>query len=518
MRAPTAASGLVPGKSAPVPTARPAQAGLRHLTAGRHPKAACRWAAEGASTAVRRHGALPPGQQVRPCDHARPWSCRCDRSGQCWFRSVAAAPSNRRLTGLGRVVTDGLERLLGPLGERCGKAYAPAVPLLDLVPRSFGDYEAAGGGRGLQTALTGWPVAVIQEVARSGLRGRGGAGFPTGAKWRAVRAVGAGPRFAVGNAAEGEPATFKDRLLLRTNPYQVLEGLAIAAYAVGAEHAYLGLKETFTAELQAVTRALREMREADALGGVPIELVLGPDLYLFGEETGLEEVIEGRPPLPRAARPFMQGLFARPPADNPTLVNNVETLANVPHVLADGPDWLRANGPEAAPGTMVFTVCGDVRREGVFELPLGTLLRYLLEVAGGSPAGRALKAIFPGASNTVILPGQLDVPLDFDSMRRAGSGLGAGGFAVFDDSACMVQAAWRYSRFLYVESCGQCPACKLGTGEVTQTLESIHAGGGSHRDLELILVRARGSTGGQKCALPTGESLLMQSLVQAFGE
>jgi NADH-quinone oxidoreductase subunit F len=155
----------------------------------------------------------------------------------------------------------------------------------------------------------------------------------------------------------------------------------------------------------------------------------------------------------------------------------------------------------------------------VFELPLGSPLRSLVEeLAGGPPDGRAVKAIFPGASNTVISPAQLDVPLDFDSMRQVGSGLGAGGFAVFDDSACMVQAAHRYSRFLFVESCGQCPACKFGTGEVTETLAAIEAGGGSDRDLELILVRARGSTGGQKCALPTGESLLMQSLVQGFGE
>jgi len=381
------------------------------------------------------------------------------------------------------------------------------VPLLDLVPRSFGDYEAAGGGRGLQTALATWPIAVIQEVARSGLRGRGGAGFPTGEKWRAVRAVGAGSRYAVCNAAEGEPATFKDRLLLRTNPYQVLEGLAIAAYAVGAERAYIGLKETFGPEIQALTRALGEMRDADALGGVPVEVVLGPDLYLFGEETGLEEVIEGRPPLPRVARPFIQGLFARPPADNPTLVNNVETLANVPHILADGPDWLRANGTEGAPGTMVFTICGDVRREGVFELPLGSPLRYLVEeLAGGPPDGRAVKAIFPGASNTVILPAQLDVPLDFDAMRQAGSGLGAGGFAVFDDSACMVQAAHRYSRFLFVESCGQCPACKFGTGEVTQTLQALEAGGGSDRDLELILVRARGPPAGRSAPCRPGRA------------
>jgi NADH-quinone oxidoreductase subunit F len=393
------------------------------------------------------------------------------------------------------------------------------VPLLELVPRSFGEYEAAGGGRGLQTALATWPLAVIQEVAKSGLRGRGGAGFPTGEKWRAVRAVGAGPRFAVCNAAEGEPATFKDRLLLRTNPYQVLEGLAIAAYAVGAERAYVGLKEAFRPEVESLRRALGEMQDADALGGIPVEIVLGPDLYLFGEETGLEEVIEGRLPLPRVARPFMQGLFAKPPQDNPTLVNNVETLANVPHVLADGADWLRATGTDRAPGTMLFTICGDVRREGVFELPLGTPLRSLVEeLAGGTPEGRVVKAIFPGASNTVVLPEQLDTSMDFDSMRQVGSGLGAGGFAVFDDSACIVQAAWRYSRFLYVESCGQCPACKLGTGEVTQALQGIEAGGGSDRDIELILVQARGSTGGQKCALPTGESLLMQSLVQVFGD
>jgi NADH-quinone oxidoreductase subunit F len=261
------------------------------------------------------------------------------------------------------------------------------------------------------------------------------------------------------------------------------------------------------------------MRDADALGGIQIEIVLGPDLYLLGEETGLEEVIEGRLPLPRVARPFMQGLFARPPADNPTLVNNLETLANVPHILADGPDWLRANGTELAPGTMLFTICGDLQRAGVFELPLGTPLRYLVEeLAGGPPQGRAVKAIFPGASNSVIVPAQLDMPMDFDSMRQMGSGLGAAGFAVFDDSACMVQAAYRYSRFLFVESCGQCPACKFGTGEVTRTLHALESGAGSERDLELILVRARDSTGGQKCALPIGESLLMQSLVQLFGE
>jgi NADH-quinone oxidoreductase subunit F len=393
------------------------------------------------------------------------------------------------------------------------------VPLLDLAPRSLDDYVAGGGGRGLEVALGASPEAVIDEVAKSGLRGRGGAGFPTAEKWRSIRTTGTGARFAVCNGAEGEPATFKDRTLLRTNPYQVIEGLAIAAYAVGAERAYIGIKEAFATEVDAVRRAIDEMRAADALGPIPIDLVLGPDLYLFGEETGLEEVIEGRPPLPRIARPFMLGLFAKPPDDNPTLVNNVETLANVAHILSDGPDWLRANGTDRSPGTMVFTVCGDVLREGVFELPLGTPLRYLVEeLGGGPPDGRSLKAIFPGASNTVLAPGELDVPMDLDSLRAVGSGLGAAGFAVFDDSACMVKAAHLYSRFLSLESCGQCPACKFGTGEVTAVLARIEEDGASEQDVETILMRARGSTDGQKCALPTGESLLIQSLVQVFGD
>ena len=371
----------------------------------------------------------------------------------------------------------------------------------------------------MEIALGAGPEAVIDEVAKSGLRGRGGAGFPTGEKWRSIRSTGTGTRFAVCNGAEGEPATFKDRTLFRTNPYQVLEGLAIAAYAVGAERAYVGLKESFAEEVQAVDRALREMRDADALGPVAIELVLGPDLYLFGEETGLEEVIEDRPPLPRIARPFMFGLFAAPPNDNPTLVNNVETLANVPHILAEGSDWLRSSGTDTSPGTMLFTICGDVLQEGVFELPLGTPLRYLVEdLAGGPPEGRTFKAFFPGSSNTVLAPTELDVPLDFDSMRQVGSGLGSAGFAAFDDSACMVRAAHLYSRFLYVESCGQCPACKFGTGETTRLLAEVESEGGSAQVLESILIRAKGSTDGQKCALPTGESLLIQSLAQVFAD
>jgi NADH:ubiquinone oxidoreductase subunit F (NADH-binding) len=306
-------------------------------------------------------------------------------------------------------------------------------------------------------------------------------------------------------------------MLVRRNPYQVIEGLAIAAYAVGARRAFIGLKETFTEEIERVAGALREMTERDALGGVAIEIVPGPDHYLLGEETGLEEVIEGRDPLPRVLAPFIQGLWASAENENPTAMNNVETLANVPHIVADGADWLRANGTDASPGTMVFTLCGDIQREGVYELPLGTPMRHLVEeLGGGPPEDRAIKAIVPGASNTVITPEQLDTPMDFESMNLVGTALGAAGFAVFDETACVVRTALMYSRFLWVESCGQCPPCKFASGEITAQLERLEAGTGEVADLDLILARAKTVTDGQKCALPTGTSLLMQSFIQVF--
>jgi NADH-quinone oxidoreductase subunit F len=390
---------------------------------------------------------------------------------------------------------------------------------IDIACASLDDYRAAGGLRGLEAALALPPEGVIGIVHESGLRGRGGAGFPTGDKWRAIREVGTGDRFVVCNAAEGEPATFKDRYLLRRNPYQVLEGLLIAAYAVGAKAAYIGLKETFTAESDALVAAAKEMHDAGVADPVPVEIVYGPDQYLFGEETGLLEVIEGRLPLPRTARPFMSGLYAQRPMDNPTLVNNVETLSNVPHILREGPGWLRADGTDRSPGTMLFTLTGDVERQGVIELPLGTSLRALVEGSGGGVRkGRLPKVIVPGASTTALPGRELDVPLDFESLRAVGSGLGSGGFAVYDDTTCIVQVALLYSRFLSVESCGQCPPCKMGSREITAHLQRIEQANGDAGDVGLMLARAKTVTGGQKCALPTGESLLMQSLLRLFTE
>jgi NADH:ubiquinone oxidoreductase subunit F (NADH-binding) len=382
---------------------------------------------------------------------------------------------------------------------------------------SLDGYLGAGGGQGLERARSVPPSDVVRLVDESGLRGRGGAGFPTGTKWRSILSA-SGERFVVCNAAEGEPATFKDRYILRRDPYQVIEGLAIAACAIGARRAFVGLKESFTLELETLTRAIGEMRKAGMLDGLDIELMRGPDRYLLGEETGLLGVIEGRGPFPREIRPFMHGLFASSATDNPTLVNNVETLANIPWILSLGSDWLRQTGTDASPGTMLFTVAGDVSREGVFELPLGTPLCELIDSSAGGPVNGEVKAVLPGASSAVIKAEQLDLALDFDEMRRSGTGLGAGGFAVYDESACMVEVAKAFLHFLHVESCSQCPACKLHSGEMYERTASIFRGTANAGDLEEIVERADRVTDGQKCALPSGTRALALSLIQSFAQ
>jgi NADH:ubiquinone oxidoreductase subunit F (NADH-binding) len=383
---------------------------------------------------------------------------------------------------------------------------------------SVQDYLALGGGRALTVALGRWPYEVVDEVKRSGLRGRGGAGFPTGLKWEAIRSHPCPTTYVVCNAAEGEPGTFKDRWILRRNPYQVLEGLAIAAHAVGAERAFIAIKEPFLEERRALDRALGEMAELDMLGGVRPEVVVGPDEYLFGEEKALLEVIEGNEPLPRILPPYVVGLFASSGSANPTATNNVETLACVPHIVRRGAGWFRSIGTAASPGTMVFTLSGDVESPGLYELPLGRTLRSLVEdIGGGAPDGRSVKAVFPGASHAVISAAGLDTPMDFDSMRETGSGLGSGGFVVVDDSACMVRATLAFCRFLSIESCAQCPACKDGSGEMVERLERIDRGEGSPEDLQGLVAAGRKVTGGARCYLPTGAARLLGSVLDLFG-
>ena len=396
-------------------------------------------------------------------------------------------------------------------------------------------YLAAGGGTGLARARSLGPEQTAKEVSLAGLRGRGSAGFPTGTKWASVRSAAGSRRYAVCNAAEGEPATFKDRTLMRANPYQGVEGLVIAAFAVGAREAYIATKASFTAEQARLVQAVAEMDAAGMLDGLAVTIVAGPEEYLFGEEKALLEVIEGNEPLPRVLPPFQHGLFATgpqlgwqshpgaspagaPPEPNPTLVNNFETLSNVPHILARGPEWFRLMGTAKSPGTLVCTVVGDVAGPGVYEMELGTPLSELLEVAGGPLPGRRFKAAFSGVSNAVIPARLFSTPLTYEDMRAAGTGLGAGGFAVYDDTACMVDVAAVLSGFLSVESCGQCPPCKRGSGDITAALVRLRAGGAGQADIEEVGARLRTVTDANRCFLGTEEQVLVSSILETFPE
>ncbi len=406
--------------------------------------------------------------------------------------------------------------------------------LLPDRPLGLDDYLAAGGGRGLEAARRLGREETIEEIRASGLRGRGGGGFPTGTKWSGIAAAEGTDRFVVCNAAEGEPGTFKDRLLIRRNPYQLLEGVVVAAWAVGARQAFVATKGSFEPELEALTRALAEMERADLLGHVDVVVATGPDEYLFGEEKAMLEVIEGRDPLPRLFPPYIHGLFSTAPQmgwtatdlpaghagrheSNPTLVNNAETLSNVPHILANGPEWFRSMGTTESPGTVVCTVVGDVVEPTVVEVEMGTPLAALIEHgAGGAPPPRAVKAVFSGVANPVVTAAQLSTPISYEGFASAGTGLGAAGFIVFDDSACMVEVARLFSRFLYVESCGQCPPCKQGSGEITDHLVRIEAGLGDDSDVKTMGGWFDKVTDGARCFLATEERDVVSSILRAF--
>jgi NADH-quinone oxidoreductase subunit F len=380
------------------------------------------------------------------------------------------------------------------------------------------------------------PWRTAEEVTLSGLRGRGGGGFRTGRKWLAVleNASDRERRFVVCNGAEGEPGTFKDRAILRHNPYQVIEGLAIAALTVGASRAFLAVKASFTREVEILRRALVEMRAVGLAGDVPIRLVQGPDSYLFGEEKALLEVIEGEEPLPRRDPPYLHGLFASGPqmgwsaheggdpggdAANPTIVNNLETLATVPQVLTNGAEWYRALGTWDSPGTTVFTVVGDVVHPGYAELELGTSLRDVIQrVGGGTRPGRSVKAVFSGVANGVITADNLDVPATYEHLAAIGSGLGSAGFIVYDDTADMVSVARMFARFLHVESCGQCGACKLHSGAVSDALERLERNTAHDSDIEELGAGLRVVTDQNRCYLPVELQTVIASILREFPE
>ena len=390
----------------------------------------------------------------------------------------------------------------------------PAAPIAAL-----GEYEASGGGEGYHTALALDPVDVVTLVGDAGLRGRGGAGFPTGTKWQTIaEAAAAGDTtYVVCNAAEGEPGTFKDRLLMDRNPFGIVEGVLIAMHAVGAQRGYVGVKERFDHEVARLVDARDEMVEAGWHRAADVRIVPGPDEYLFGEESAMVEVVEGKLPMPRILPPYQTGLFATMTAPNPTAVNNAETLSHVAQILRHGPDWFRQLGTVESPGTMVFTVMGDVPRPGVVELPLGTPLRTLVcDIAGADEAD--IQAVYSGTSNTVFAAELLDLPLDFDSFGEAGTGLGSGGFMVYDTSRDIVQVCATLARFLAIESCGQCLACKLGTAEMFENLDRLVRGDGTSDDLAEIRKRTEAVTDQNRCYLPVGAALLIRSTIDRFAD
>lgn len=398
----------------------------------------------------------------------------------------------------------------------------PAYRLLPDAPLSALK-DCPDAGKAFAKAQELGPEGVIAQVRAANLRGRGGAGFPTATKWASIRAEACPTKYLVCNAAEGEPGTFKDRTLIRYNPYVLLEGVAIAAYAIGAQAAYIGMKETFTREYERLERALAEMREAGMLGEIPVHLVMGPDEYLLGEEKGLLEAIEGNFPFPRISPPYMHGLFVpespfvSPGRENPTSVNNAETLSHVTRILLHGPEGFRAIGSPEHPGTGIFTLVGDVERPGVYELPTGTSFRTLLEEhGGGMKDGRAFKMMLSGVSSGALTAEHLDVPMDLPSMKAAGSGFGSGGYIVYDETADAVSVATLYSRFLANESCGQCPSCKTGTAYITRHLERLVSGVATEHDLAEIDHALDRVASGNRCYLPLAERALISSLLADF--
>jgi NADH-quinone oxidoreductase subunit F len=409
------------------------------------------------------------------------------------------------------------------------------VPVLPDAPvESCAQYEALGGGRGISRAREIGSEETIREIERSGLRGRGGGGFPTGRKWRSVRDSPGTHHYVVCNGAEGEPGTYKDRAIMERNPYQVIEGMTIAAFAIGATETFIGLKASFTRQLDRVQQAAQEMTDAGILGDISVTIARGPDEYLYGEETALLEVIEGAEPLPRVMRPYEHGLFATMPQlgwqphsrerghphahmANPTLVNNVESLSHATWILKDGADEFRSLGTERSAGTIVYTLSGDVAYDGVYERPLGTPVRQLIdECAGGMIDGRPVKMVMSGVANPVLTAAGLDTPADFDTLAAVGAGLGSGGFVVYDDRMCAVAVAHEYSRFLYVESCGQCPPCKIQSGRITAALGHLQAHEDPTEQLPVLRRALDTVTDGNRCYLAVQEKIVVASLLQTF--
>jgi NADH-quinone oxidoreductase subunit F len=393
-------------------------------------------------------------------------------------------------------------------------------------PFTFARYLEIGGYEAWKKILAGelTPEQVIEKVKASGLRGRGGAGFPTGLKWSFMPKDPELQKYVVCNSDESEPGTCHDRDILRYNPHALIEGMAIGGFAMGATIGYNYIRGEFLDEpVPRFEAALREAYDAGLLGrniqgsGVDFDLhtFVGAGAYICGEETGLLESLEGKPGRPRFKPPFPAGfgLYGKP-----TTINNTQSFASVPSILRKGALWFAGMGPEKSGGTLIFSVSGHVNNPGNFELPLGVPFKELLELAGGVLDGRKLKAVIPGGCSVPVMPAEamMDLNMDYGSIQAAGSALGTGAMIVMDESTCMVRTLRRISRFYFAESCGQCTPCREGTGWLYRMLTRIIDGEGQRKDLELLLDVANKIEGHTICAFGDAAAWPVQSFLRHF--
>ena len=394
-------------------------------------------------------------------------------------------------------------------------------------PSSFATYEAHGGYQVWRKILNGemTPDEIITELKTSGLRGRGGAGFPTGLKWSFMPRNQQGQKYVVCNSDEGEPGTCHDRDILRYNPHSVIEGMAIAGFVMNASVGYNYIRGEFMEPYYHFEEALKDAYEVGLLGknlkgsSLSFDLYthLGAGAYICGEETALLESLEGKKGQPRFKPPFPAnvGLYGKP-----TTINNTETFASVPEILARGGQWFADLGVENSGGTKCFSVSGNVKKPANFEVPMGTPFSELLEMAGGLKEGRKLKAVIPGGSSTPVLTADtaMQMTMDYDSIANAGSMLGAGSVIVMDDTTCMVKTLTRLAHFYYDESCGQCTPCREGTGWLYRMLQRILDGKGKREDLDLLLSVGEKIMGNTICALGDAAATPVESFIKNFRE
>lgn len=410
-----------------------------------------------------------------------------------YYQGVTVADVSEILDSLGGPPLSRLDATgMSPFFQRQHKIVLENCGNID--PERIEDYIAADGYQALYDTLRLMtPSEVIEQIVISGLRGRGGAGFPTGLKWTTVSKAVSNTKFVICNADEGDPGAFMDRSVLESDPHRVIEGMAIAAYAVGANHGYMYVRAEYPLAVKRVRTALAQAERMGVLGNsifnttfsFTVEVRLGAGAFVCGEETALIASIEGRHgrPRPRPPYPAEFGLWGQP-----TLINNVETFANVPPIIRKGGKWFSGIGTEKSKGTKVFALAGRVNNTGLIEVPMGTILRDIVfEIGGGIPEGRKFKAVQTGGPSGGCIPEQhLDMPVDYESLAKVGSIMGSGGMIIMDETSCMVDVAKFFMEFCMSESCGKCVPCRVGTTQIYNVLRRITDGGAKPSDIQLL--------------------------------